>query len=204
MKRQLSYWTYRHAVTAFCSEHSRRTSTQQKILPGLHQVGAPGLVVVQVLLELVVDRSGIVLMWGKKQKNKPSHLRPVDVRGIRVQTTNSKTTTESESGRMNQEPPRLLTMMTMMLQVTEAWCGPSPEGERANERTNKPDRDSLSYSTHVETSVLICWCVSHLGVPEEKCLLQEGVDVSQRGVVHEETQAGLEVTGNDCRGEKIR
>lgn len=46
--------------------------------------------------------------------------------------------------------------------------------------------------------------VSHLGVPEEKCLLQQGVDVSQRGVVHEETQAGLEVTGNDCEGEKIQ
>lgn len=39
------------------------TNRQQQVTsPSLHQVGAPGLVVVQVLLELVVDRSGIVLM----------------------------------------------------------------------------------------------------------------------------------------------
>lgn len=42
-----------------------------KTLPGLHQVSAPGLVVVQVLLELVVYRSGIVLARKeKKKKNK--------------------------------------------------------------------------------------------------------------------------------------
>lgn len=45
---------------------------------------------------------------------------------------------------------------------------------------------------------------AHLWVPEEKCLLQEGVDVAQRGVVHEETQAGLEVTGNDCQEDKVQ
>lgn len=38
--------------------------------PSLHQVGTPGLVVVQVLLELVVDRSGIVLLRGEKKDNK--------------------------------------------------------------------------------------------------------------------------------------
>lgn len=79
---------------------------------------------------------------------------------------------------------------------------------RASGRASDPDRDSLTDSlthlTHVKTSVLIHLYVSHLGVPEEKCLLQQGVDVSQRGVVHEEAQAGLEVTRDDCQGQKIQ
>lgn len=42
-----------------------------------------------------------------------------------------------------------------------------------------------------------CFFSAYFGISEEKCLLQQRVDVSQRRVVHQEAQAGLEVTGND-------
>lgn len=47
--------------------------------------------------------------------------------------------------------------------------------------------------------VLLSVCVTDLGVAQEEGLLQQRVDVPQRGVVHQEAQARLEVTGDDCK-----
>lgn len=94
--------------------------------------------------------------------------------------------------------------MSMMLQAKPDVVLRLRVSARANEQLIWIMTHPHSRSTRVETSVFIRLCASHLGVPEEKCLLQEGVDVSQRGVVHQETQAGLEVAGDDCEGEEIQ